>query len=360
MMVASLLEAAVKAPPIGADDHGLDLRAFWYVAAETLALAPGRALARTVLGEPLVVFRDAAGRPAALEDRCRHRAAPLSRGRVEAGRLRCGYHGWLYAGTGEVIEAPSSGCDDVPPGCATRAFSTSERDGYVYVRPASVVEDVAPFPIPHLGQPGWGHVRLVHRFRAGVTECAENFVNVPHTAWVHPALFRTRRRERLRVVVMRRGGTVTADYHGERANLGVTTRFLNRRAREISHRDAFHMPNVTCVEYAFGPRRRLVITSQSVPVVPGDTMVYTDLTYNYGIWTRLMRGPVRWLARRIIAQDQAVLAAQNEVLRRAGEDFVHTPADLVYLWIAAIRHDLERGRDPRRLPPETREIILCV
>ncbi|HMH49692.1 MAG TPA: aromatic ring-hydroxylating dioxygenase subunit alpha [Candidatus Acidoferrum sp.] len=359
--MAGAREAAVKAPPVAVDAHGLDLRAFWYVAAESTALVPGRALARTVLGEPLVMFRDAAGRPAALEDRCRHRAAPLSRGRVEAGRMRCGYHGWLYANTGEVVEAPSSGCDGASPGCAARAFSTSERDGYVYVRPASAsAEGIAPFPIPHLGKPGWGHVRLVHRFRAGVTECAENFVNVPHTAWVHPVLFRSRRHEQLRVVVTRRGGTVTADYHGEGGNLGVATRFLNHRASLISHRDTFHMPNVTCVEYAFGPRRRLVITSQSVPVTPDDTLVYTDLTYDYGAWTRLMRGPVRWLARRIIAQDQAVLAAQTEVVRRVGEDFMHMPADLIYVWIAAIRHDLERGRDPRRLPPETREIILCV
>jgi len=356
------LGAAAELAPVTADAPGLDLRAFWYVAAESTALAPGRVLGRTVLGEPLAVFRDALGRPAALEDRCRHRAVPLSRGRVEVGRLRCGYHGWLYAGTGEVVEIPSSGCDGgAPPGGAARAFSTIERDGYVYVRPAGgVAEDFAPFPIPHLGKAGWGHVRLIHRFRAGVTECTENFVNVPHTAWVHPVLFRSRRNERLRVVVTRRGGTVTADYHGERANLGVATRFLNLRAREIGHRDSFHMPNVTCVEYAFGPRRRFVITSQSVPVAMDDTLVYTDLTYNYGAWTRLMRGPVRWLARRIIAQDQAVLAAQTEVVRRVGADFMHTPADLIYLWIAAIRHDLERGRDPRRRPPETREIHLCV
>jgi phenylpropionate dioxygenase-like ring-hydroxylating dioxygenase large terminal subunit len=153
---------------------------------------------------------------------------------------------------------------------------------------------------------------------------------------------------------------VTADYHGERANLGVAARFLNPGAREIGHRDSFHMPNVTCVEYTFGPRRRFVITSQAVSVTGDDTLVYTDLTYDYGAWTRPMRGPVRWLARRIIAQDQAVLAAQTEVVRRVGTDFTHTPADLVYLWIVAIRHDLERGRDPRRLPPETREIPLCV
>ena len=69
------------------------------------------------------------------------------------------------------------------------------------------------------------------------------------------------------------------------------------------------MPNVTCVEYSFGLRRRFAITSQAVPIAQDDTLVYTDLTYDYGPWTRLVRWPLGWLARRIIAQDQAVLAA---------------------------------------------------
>ena len=340
--------------------RGLDLRSFWYVAAESSALRRTRALARTVLGESLVLFRDASGRPAALEDRCLHRAAPLSRGAIEDGRLRCSYHGWLYLPSGKVTDVPSSPCG-APAGCAARAFPTIERDGYVYVRPGGEsAEDLAPFAIPHLGEPGWGHVRLIHRFRAGVTECVENFVNVPHTAWVHPILFRSRRDERLRVVMTRRGGSVTIDYHGERSNLGLAASFLNRQGCEIRHRDSFHMPNVTCVEYAFGPRRRFVITSQSVALAADDTLVYTDLTYDYGTWTRLVRWPIRWLARRIIAQDQAVLAAQADVLRRRTADFTYTPADLIYIWIAAIRRELERGHDPRRASSETREMELWV
>ena len=41
-------------------------------------------VARTFLGEQVVLFRGANGQPAALEDRCCHRAAPLSLGAVRA------------------------------------------------------------------------------------------------------------------------------------------------------------------------------------------------------------------------------------------------------------------------------------
>ena len=50
----------------------------------------------TLLGERIVVWRDGEGRVSALEDRCCHRTAALSRGFYDAGQLVCGYHGWTY------------------------------------------------------------------------------------------------------------------------------------------------------------------------------------------------------------------------------------------------------------------------
>ena len=58
------------------------LRNAWYVAAWSNEVQPGRTLARTLLDEPVVIYRDAEGRAAALVDRCPHRFAPLSMGRL--------------------------------------------------------------------------------------------------------------------------------------------------------------------------------------------------------------------------------------------------------------------------------------
>src|SRR5262249_14661226 len=70
-------EAPAVGPLSDEASAGLDLRSFWYVAMDSAALVPGRVLGRVVLEEPLACFRDVDGRPVALEDRCRHRAAPL-------------------------------------------------------------------------------------------------------------------------------------------------------------------------------------------------------------------------------------------------------------------------------------------
>ena len=74
------------------------VRNAWYLGAwnDELEKLP---LSRTIMDEPIVFFRDSNGKAAALEDRCCHRGAPLSHGRVVETGLECGYHGLIYVGT---------------------------------------------------------------------------------------------------------------------------------------------------------------------------------------------------------------------------------------------------------------------
>src|SRR5262244_3015888 len=73
---------------------GTYLRNAWYVAAWSDDLADGALLARTILKEPIVLYRTADGHVAALQDRCPHRFAPLHMGKVVHGdRVQCPYHG---------------------------------------------------------------------------------------------------------------------------------------------------------------------------------------------------------------------------------------------------------------------------
>ena len=347
---------AAPTPPLEA----LDLRAFWYVVAGSRELRRDVVLARTVLGTPLAVFRDREGRAVALEDRCAHRATPLSAGRVDGGRLRCGYHGWVYDGSGQVVEVPSLRPGTAPRGCV-RAYPTHEGDGYVYVRLADGPSpDLEPFALPHMGTSGCRRLRLVNSFPAPVVRCVQNFVDVPHTAYVHAGLFRSPRAQRLSARVERRGGSVLVRYRHETANLGMFARILNPRGGEIEHVDSFHMPNVTCVEYGFGGGRRFVITSQSVPVSTDETLVYTDLAFAYGPWGALAAPVVRWLAQRVIDQDIAILARQTATVRALGERFTPAPADVIHTLIEAILGDLAEGRDPRRRAGAVREVEFWV
>src|SRR6266545_4139200 len=59
-----------------------------------------------ILGEHLVLFRDAFGEPALIGEHCSHRGTSLYYGRVEDDCIRCLYHGWAYNREGNCIEQP--------------------------------------------------------------------------------------------------------------------------------------------------------------------------------------------------------------------------------------------------------------
>lgn len=239
-------------------------------------------------------------------------------------------------------------------------YDCIERDGYVYVRLEKGTEDFSPFSMPHWSTAGWKHVRLTNLFKNDVTNCVENFVDIPHTTFVHRGLFRSPNRQRLTAAVRRVQGSVLTEYRGETDNLGLFSKFLNPSGRPIIHTDAFHMPNVTSVAYEFGPRRRFVITSQSVPEDGMTTRVHTDLAYDYGVWN-LVAGPfVRWAGQKVIDQDLEVLEDQGAVLKRTPGRFSHTPADVIHVLIESVRRELEEGRDPRALPERREEVEFWV
>jgi len=335
---------------------------FWYVVALSRELPPQRVLSRTVLGEWLAIWRDQDGQPVALRDRCLHRQSPLSCGNVQQGTLQCPYHGWRYDPMGQVVAIPSEGPTFQPLAARrTPAYAIREQDGYIYVRlAADPAADFAPFSMPHCGEPGWQSVRLVNRFANSVTHCAENFIDIPHTAFVHPGIFRQSRQQPLQMTVQRRSGSVQVDYRQETTNLGWYQRFLNGRGGEIYHCDRFYMPNITSVEYLLAPQRHLFITSQAIPETDTSTLVYTDVTFNYGIWSWLARPLVRWTAQRIIDQDVQILKRQGQAIAQYGTRFCNSPADVMHEFVESIREAIAQGEDPRQLPDQRVEVRFWV
>jgi len=62
----------------------------------------------TLLGERLALWKDADGHYTAMEDRCCHRSAALSKGWVDGKALVCAYHGWAYDRAGTVCGSRST------------------------------------------------------------------------------------------------------------------------------------------------------------------------------------------------------------------------------------------------------------
>jgi len=161
------------------------LRNCWYVAAWNHEVAPGGLLARTLLDEPVVLFRDRAGRPVALEDRCVHRNLPLSCGKVIGDTVQCGYHGLVFDRSGTVVQVP--GQTAVPPGAAIRSYPVVERHRWVWIwmgDPAKA--DPAAIPDYHWNDdPEWVSVGDRFYVKGGYNLIVDNLLDLSHVQYVH-------------------------------------------------------------------------------------------------------------------------------------------------------------------------------
>jgi phenylpropionate dioxygenase-like ring-hydroxylating dioxygenase large terminal subunit len=109
------------------------IRNIWYAAMWAQDLPEIEMTSVTVIGEPLVLFRNGAGSPVALLDRCPHRFAPLHLGTVCADRerIQCGYHGLQFDTSGRCVHSPHS--DRIPAAAKVKAFPVIERHSLIWV-----------------------------------------------------------------------------------------------------------------------------------------------------------------------------------------------------------------------------------
>jgi nitrite reductase/ring-hydroxylating ferredoxin subunit len=107
------------------------IRNAWYVAAWSHEVANEGLLARTIMNDPLVLYRIGNGSVVAMEDRCCHRLAPLSLGRREGDDLRCMYHGLKFGPDGRCNEIP--GQTTIPAKAVVRGYPVVERGSWVWV-----------------------------------------------------------------------------------------------------------------------------------------------------------------------------------------------------------------------------------
>jgi phenylpropionate dioxygenase-like ring-hydroxylating dioxygenase large terminal subunit len=161
------------------------LRNSWYVAAWDREI--GRELlARTFLGEPVVLFRTERGEPVALEDRCCHRHLPLSMGTLKNDLLQCGYHGLKFDASGKCVEIP--GQESVPPQARVRAYPLHEKYHWVWIWMGEP-DKADPALIPNwwwAEHPDWAFTRpdRVH-LQCNYQLVSDNVLDVTHLAYVH-------------------------------------------------------------------------------------------------------------------------------------------------------------------------------
>ena len=165
------------------------VRNAWYVAGWSHELAAGRIEARTVIEQPLALYRRGDGSVVVLEDRCCHRFAPLSMGRLEQDDLRCMYHGLLFDAGGKVAQIP--GQDLVPARARVRAYPVVVRHSWIWVWMGDVeAADPALIP-PAVGfdDPDYILGCGFLDYQAEARLINDNLLDFSHLTYVHAASF---------------------------------------------------------------------------------------------------------------------------------------------------------------------------
>lgn len=164
------------------------LRNCWYVAG--FAHEFGEALfPRTILGLPLVLYRNKAGAPVALSDRCVHRSFPLSKGARDGDTIICGYHGLRYGTDGRCIEIP--GQKGEPNGIAVKSYPLRTQGPLVWVW----MGDDAPaesLPLENwVGDAHWPASNQYFHLKANYLALHENLLDLTHLSYLHAGTFGT-------------------------------------------------------------------------------------------------------------------------------------------------------------------------
>jgi vanillate O-demethylase monooxygenase subunit len=141
-----------------------------------------------VAGLPIVLFRADDSTIVALEDRCGHRAYPLSAGTLVDDTIQCGLCGFVYDRTGRCVSVPSQ--PHVPFGADVTAYPVRESDGLVWLwvgQPGRAGLHRVP-ELPWLDDATWSTVAGEEEVEASLLLLHENFADVTQVPFIAPEI----------------------------------------------------------------------------------------------------------------------------------------------------------------------------
>lgn len=300
------------------------------------------------MGRPLVVFASGDG-IGVLEDRCPHRNAPLSAGRIVEGEIECPYHGWRFDRDGRCRHV--AGSTDLAQ-AAARSLPVRESAGIVWT---CLSPDPAPFPqLPReIDDAGFDSFwwRLPAS-RGAVGDAIENLLDPVHAYFLHPGLVRRAgRRAPVSVDFSVEPGRATAHYSEPREGQTLLQR-LTEGGRTLSW-GRYTPP--TQVQIGFEDDRGLQATIIVIfsPVDAQTTRPFACFATRRGrlpAWFK--RLAIIAFHRKVLSQDLAMLALQADRHDGfGGPDYRQGPVDMFGGVIRA-------GLQGQALAPERRRLRL--
>ncbi len=323
------------------------MRRYWQPVTGSAAVGPKGVKSVRLLGEDLVLFRDASGQLGLVEPWCAHRRVHLNTGYIVPEGLRCPYHGWTYGTQGQCVLQPGEPAGSrLKEHVSLKSYPVEEAGGLVFAY-------MGPLPAPLL--PRWdflvdqplmrqiGYVIAPYNWAQGM----ENSYDAVHAEWLHGHFFKHALDQRgdpqdpryeINALPMMRKHS---EFRYDRTDYGFIRRVVlegdTAQADTFSVGHAKIFPNITTIN-AGGT----CTSTFQVPVDDTHTLYIGHRAYRFPEWVSVPEQaevpwfpiPVkdeqgRWIDDDIVGQDLMVMISQGPIMDRTLEVLGATDAGIV-------------------------------
>jgi phenylpropionate dioxygenase-like ring-hydroxylating dioxygenase large terminal subunit len=329
------------------------LRGLWYVALPGEELRPGRMLAKTLLGEPVLFGRARDRSVFALRDTCPHRGIPLRYGAFDGETIACSYHGWRFDRAGTCVEIPSlregQKVDLAKIRCPS--YPCIERQGLVWIyfprageAPSGV--EAEPPRLPIFADDAPPRLTIMLPFPCSTDHAAFGLMDPTHAAYVHTSWWFKHQAKKLRpkekVFEPSELGWKMVRHQIPPQNLAYTKMLGKNVTTEIGYR----LPGLR-IEEIRGDRHSVVGLTAITPVSEEATEVYQFFWTTHG-WIKPFAPILRMLMRIFLDQDRLVVVRQRQGLMSAPKLMLVNDADTQARWWKRIKDEwIDAGRENR-------------
>ncbi|KAM3693108.1 hypothetical protein ACB098_08G139000 [Castanea mollissima] len=288
----------------------------WYPIMPIWDLDKRRPHAKKVMGLDVVVWWDRNEETwKVFDDRCPHRLAPLSEGRIDQwGRLQCVYHGWCFNGSGDCKFIPQANPDGPPVHTAKKAcvavYPSTVQNNIVWFWPnldpryKDILVEKKPPYIPEIDDPSYASLMGNRDIPYGYEILIENLMDPAHLPYAHHGILEILPSKN-RVKADREGGT-PLDFMIEKLDING----FNTVQFQEWNRSKFIAPYLFCAclkpddqangsESSAGTRKDTSVQKEffliffCIPVSPGSSRLIWSFPRNYGRW--IYKYVPRWI-----------------------------------------------------------------
>lgn len=157
----------------------------WYIILESRELKRRKPLKIRRLNRDLALWRNEDGKACCIDDRCCHRGASLSCGKIVNGKLECPFHGFVYNADGRVELIPANGRNNTVPGSMkVPSFPIFEGYGFIWIWWGDA-EKIEPEPFFFTELEGFSWSGYKDHWNVHYSRAIENQLDVVHLPFVH-------------------------------------------------------------------------------------------------------------------------------------------------------------------------------